>query len=228
MLVEGPVRRASWSGEPRLGAKANRNICSTKGVGGTIGRANQFAAGAEQTTGALCRAPASLFVHAGGSAAQRCEAFLEPFVPLTLLDRDNGPLHGDKHWFRPVQQTFMQRSPPAQSLVLSQSLVPVQISSEAQKQSPSVVWEQKHSPKVLLPQCASSLPQKVPWQGSAQVFVGEAANAGVRMLVSTGADHATAAPAPIRFSILRREIPPSSFSISESMSPPPSPRLLKG
>jgi hypothetical protein len=32
------------------------------------------------------------------------------------------------------------------------------------------------------------------------------AKAGVRRLDSTGADHATAAPAPIRLSILRREI----------------------
>ena len=34
----------------------------------------------------------------------------------------------------------------------------------------------------------------------------EAANAGVCRLVMIGADHATAAPAPMRFSILRREI----------------------
>ena len=33
------------------------------------------------------------------------------------------------------------------------------------------------------------------------------ANAGVLMLVKTGAVHAIAAPAPIRFSILRREVP---------------------
>src|SRR5438105_10027822 len=50
-----------------------------------------------------------------------------------------------------------------------------------------------------------------------------AANAGVRMLVSTGAVQAMAAPAPIRFSILRREIPvEASFRGSSGLirSPP--------
>ena len=43
--------------------------------------------------------------------------------------------------------------------------------------------------------------------GSHPLHVGpEAANAGVCRLVMIGADHATAAPAPMRFSILRREI----------------------
>jgi len=36
---------------------------------------------------------------------------------------------------------------------------------------------------------------------------GEAAKAGVSMLVMTGTVHATATPVPIRFSILRREMP---------------------
>jgi hypothetical protein len=40
----------------------------------------------------------------------------------------------------------------------------------------------------------------------------EAANAGVLMLVMIGADHATAAPAPIRLSIFRREIWPRASS----------------
>src|SRR5207248_8602075 len=45
-----------------------------------------------------------------------------------------------------------------------------------------------------------------------------AANAGVRRLVRTGADHTTAALAPIRLSILRRESRPGAWS--EFMAPP--------
>jgi hypothetical protein len=59
---------------------------------------------------------------------------------------------------------------------------------------------------------------------------GVAANAGVLMLVRMGADHATAAPAPIRLSIFRREIP--SFKSSSLISPPlqedPSLHVLAG
>src|SRR5213593_2296605 len=46
----------------------------------------------------------------------------------------------------------------------------------------------------------------------------EAANAGVRMLVRMGAVQTTAAPAPIRLSILRRES--RSGAWSEFMAPP--------
>jgi len=42
------------------------------------------------------------------------------------------------------------------------------------------------------------------------------ANAGVFRLVRTGADHATAAPAPMRFSIRRREIPSCVSSVGFS------------
>ena len=45
-----------------------------------------------------------------------------------------------------------------------------------------------------------------------------AANAGVRMLVRTGAVHTTAAPVPIRFSIFRRDR--RSGAWSEFMAPP--------
>ena len=47
-----------------------------------------------------------------------------------------------------------------------------------------------------------------------------AANAGVLMLVRTGAVQAMAAPAPIRFNIFRREIPSFGSSSSGVMSPP--------
>jgi hypothetical protein len=106
-----------------------------------------------------------LAVRTGGSAAQRCEAFL----PALLAALEDWP-HGGRHWFRPVQQTGMQRVPVGQSLELSQSLLPVQLTSEAQKQAASVVWEQKQSPLPSFPQTASGLLQKTGSQGSAQLL----------------------------------------------------------
>jgi hypothetical protein len=72
--------------------------------------------------------------------------------------------------------------------------------SKAQKQSPSVVSLQKQ----FWPQEGASNPKQ-----SGHVVAHSVtywANAGVRRLESTGADQATAAPAPMRFSILLREM----------------------
>jgi hypothetical protein len=70
---------------------------------------------------------------------------------------------------------------------------------KAQKQSPSVVSLQKQS----WPQEGASNPKQSE-QGAHSVTYW--AKAGVLMLVSMGADQATAAPAPMRLSILLREI----------------------
>jgi hypothetical protein len=91
-----------------------------------------------------------------------------------------------------------------------------------QKQSPSVVSVQWQ----LAPQKgASNMKQSghVVSHGGNPYW----ANAGVRRLDSTGADQAMAAPAPMRFSILRREIRsgliviPPSLSIGASMEGEP-------
>jgi hypothetical protein len=51
---------------------------------------------------------------------------------------------------------------------------------------------------------------------------GEAANAGVWMLVRIGAVHATAAPAPMRLSAFRRETVLRSLGLGSSLMAPPS------
>jgi hypothetical protein len=72
-------------------------------------------------------------------------------------------------------------------------------------QPPASEVVQKHVG--LLPQIGA--PHAQPGPG---VQAGVAANAGVLMLVSTGAVQAMAMPAPTRFSIFRREIPASDDS----------------
>jgi hypothetical protein len=79
-------------------------------------------------------------------------------------------------------------------------------------------FEQKHSTGI--PTHAQPVIQGAPnWhagQPGAQTPPYPWANAGVLMLVRIGADQATTAPVPIRFSSLRREIPFSEASMCES------------
>jgi hypothetical protein len=103
-----------------------------------------------------------------------------------------------------------------------------------QKQFPSMSSEQRQDPKSQPggpPQFADShVKQSVHGDGQAMYC----ANAGVRRLDSTGADQATAAPAPMRFSILRREIrsglivSPSLPSIRASMEGRPGTHIVPG
>lgn len=125
--------------------------------------------------------------------------------PLTWLwvphgDRHCVPSPGPPH---PRQFTLMQR-PPGQSSLLLQLLCPAQGPSAAQKQSPFTSSEQKQaSPQGVVP-------SKHVAQGEQP---GLCAYARVVMLVRIGADQATAAPAPIRLSILLRETPSSGRSM---------------
>jgi len=92
--------------------------------------------------------------------------------------------------------------PPGQ--IASQSASDLQIGS-GEEQMPT--FEQMHSSgsPTHPPQSRQNSPNWHWGQPPAHTYC--CANAGVRRLVSTGADHATAAPAPMRFSIDRREIP---------------------
>ena len=86
---------------------------------------------------------------------------------------------------------------------------PVQGSPSPQKHpSPAALTQQKHAPPG--PQSILTLHGMFTSQGQ----LSYCANAGVLMLVRMGADQATAAPAPIRFSILRREMPSIRSSVS--------------
>ena len=85
-----------------------------------------------------------------------------------------------------------QCQPAGHSPLFVQSSVVPQVKSLEQNSFPSVSVRQKHSGETLQ---SSKHGHRAYW-----------ANAGVRRLDSTGADQATAAPAPIRFSILRREM----------------------
>lgn len=76
-----------------------------------------------------------------------------------------------------------------------------------QKQSFSVVRVQMHVPP---PPQMNSSSEKHRMSAHPLGHSADWANAGTLRLVRTGADHATAAPAPTRFSILRREIPSSA------------------
>jgi len=72
--------------------------------------------------------------------------------------------------------------------------------SEPQKHPPSAAAESRQAP-------LASSPHTVDWPKQKQlVHAGDAAKAGVLRLVRMGADQAMAAPAPIRLSILLREM----------------------
>ena len=111
---------------------------------------------------------------------------------------------------------FMHRSPAWQSAVVEHG--PEPNASAAQKQAPSVVTEQRQ-PSPHAADTGVHPVEKHDEQGELHAEDTVCANAGMRKLVSTGADHAIAAPAPIRLSILRRDIP-SGRSISSILPSP--------
>jgi hypothetical protein len=120
---------------------------------------------------------------------------------------------------------FMQRRGPVQSVESSQKSSSVKMFA-AQKQSPSVVTEQRQSTSTV-PQAVETPEVKQVVHVSPHLEDPVWANAGVRRLERNGALHAAAAaPAPIRFRAFRREICPavdsSSTGRSSSMDAPPS------
>jgi hypothetical protein len=109
------------------------------------------------------------------------------------------------------QQFSMQRSPLAQSAFEVQGAWLAQ-ASNGPHQHPllSVRTQQLQAPPLSLQSMA-----KLQGMLTSQGHCGGSfcAKAGVLRLVRTGADHAMAAPAPIRLSALRREIPSSETSM---------------
>ena len=104
-------------------------------------------------------------------------------------------------------------------------------------QEQEMFWKHMQQPDSVKEEKQPSPPSQVPdwqpppshgWNWGLQLSVtqvghpggGDCANAGVLMLVRTGAVQAMAAPAPIRFSILRREMPSFGSSSSEDMNHP--------
>lgn len=120
----------------------------------------------------------------------------------------------------PAQHEVIQAHPEGHSLSLPQGTTrgSAHAMLALQKHDASGRWWQRQIPPASEPQTGvaqsaeHSLQTGEPW-----------ANAGVLRLVSTGAVQAIAAPAPIRFSILRREmlLSISGVSGSISQSPPP-------
>jgi hypothetical protein len=145
------------------------------------------------------------------------------------LDQPGGASEPHAGWQELVVQlswqTVMQRSLGRQSSDVVQSSDDPG-PAKAQKQSPSVVAEQRQSSEP--PQGSDGGGLVVPEQkqavhGAEQPPGGgePCAWAGVAKLVRTGADHTRAAPTPARLSTLRleRELPTSSsFLISSSMA----------
>lgn len=108
-----------------------------------------------------------------------------------------------------------QRSAPGHVALLTHA-PPVPKTFEKQKHPPSVVKAHRHVSLPQVPAAPAHLgdsvpaghPNAVPHEKQREHSVQRPywAKAGVRRLVSTGADQAIAAPAPMRFSIRRREI----------------------
>jgi hypothetical protein len=123
---------------------------------------------------------------------------------------------------QPKLQMFMHRAVgkpwAAQSAVLAHVLN-VRNTSSPQKQSPSVVTEQRQ----FDPQTAETGGLQKQVEHAPVGAHGYAAKAGVRRLLNTGAVQAMAAPAPIRLSIRRLEI--RLIGTSRSSIEPPSPRV---
>jgi hypothetical protein len=137
-------------------------------------------------------------------------------------------VQGGRHWVpspgppQPRQQTDMHAQPAGQLAEEVQLLVPAQAMSPPQKHPPSVVVEHRQmGPPSICPHSEDAGGQPVEKhavQGAVQATY-RCPKAGDRRLVRTGAVHAIAAPAPMRLSILRREI--SLPMRSSSMPLPP-------
>ena len=117
----------------------------------------------------------------------------------------------------PKQVALTQTAAEPHSAVLVQG--PVLTFNWMQAHLPSTVSTQMQVAAQRTKSSGKTEPQAVPHGGSGAQRGVACAYAGIRRLERTGAVQATAAPAPIRFSMLRREI--WSFNSSGSIHSPP-------
>jgi hypothetical protein len=122
----------------------------------------------------------------------------------------------------------MQVSPSGQSSLVAHAPAAAHDLGDTQTHPlPSTRGKQKQSPTGSVPQPSGGHARHVSGHRSGYAW----ANAGVLRLDRTGADHAIAAPAPTRFSILLREMRSSKFfihSLPRSVGPDPSSKAKHG
>jgi hypothetical protein len=126
------------------------------------------------------------------------------------MRRDPSPLpQGHQHEVSAQEGSKMHLAQRPPGHIASQSASELQIGTSGW-QMPTLAQMHSSGSPTHPPQSRHDCPNWHAGQPSTQTYCW--AKAGVRRLVSTGADQAMAAPAPMRFSIDLREIPLGSWS----------------